>query len=90
MASAYKKTAKDIAFDKERMKLKSEIAKLREELLYWKCSPFPEARESASQIEELYLQSLEYLDVDTEDFQKLREGEQWVRKLLVLANQIGS
>lgn len=86
MASNYKKTAKDIAFDKERMKLKSEIAKLREEVLYWKVSA-QKAQESASQFEELYLQSLDYLDMDPKDFQKLRESEQGVRALLALTNQ---
>lgn len=86
--SQYKKTAKDIAFDKERAKLKSEISKLREEVLYWKTAN-DKAQESASQFEELYLESLKYLDMDPKQFQKMREASEGVNKMLSLMNMTG-
>lgn len=92
MASAYKKTAKDIAFDKERMKLKSEIAKLCEEVLYWKVSA-QKAQESASQFEELYLEAIDHLGIPKEDFEKhLKQTENAnnLAELMKITNLIDS
>lgn len=86
--SQYKKTAKDIAFDKERAKLKSEIAKLREEVLYWKTAN-DKAQECASKFEQLYLESLEYLEMTPEQFKKMREASEGVNKMLNLMNMTG-
>ena len=70
MTSAYKKTAKDLAFDRERAKLTSDIRKLREEVSYWR-NAADKANECANQFEELYLESLEYLNMTPEELQKM-------------------
>ena len=67
--SEYKKTAKDIAHDKEIAKLKHQITSLKADVEYWKTYA-NKCNECSSHFEQLYLEALKYLDMTPDEFKK--------------------
>lgn len=88
----YNKTAKDIAWDKERLKFKSHIMKLEEEnaALGWQICQLEDdlacANESYEQLERAFN---EHFEMSPEEMKKHMETSKNVSSMMSLLNQFG-